>query len=124
MIIPTLRYKDSVKALSWLQEAFGLSQGMVTSADDGTVAHAEMFLGDGCVMFGAASQDSDWDVQPSSGAIYADVDDIDGHCQRAKAAGGEILYGPRDTDYGSREYAAKDFEGNSWSFGTYKPQKP
>jgi uncharacterized glyoxalase superfamily protein PhnB len=27
----------------------------------------------------------------------------------------------RDTDYGSREYAAKDPEGNTWCFGTYRP---
>jgi len=24
-----------------------------------------------------------------------------------------------DTDYGSRDYAARDPEGNLWSFGTY-----
>jgi uncharacterized glyoxalase superfamily protein PhnB len=27
----------------------------------------------------------------------------------------------QDTDYGSREYAARDPEGNEWSFGTYQP---
>ena len=26
-----------------------------------------------------------------------------------------------DTDYGSREYGARDPEGNVWSFGTYQP---
>jgi len=26
-----------------------------------------------------------------------------------------------DTDYGSRDYAARDPEGNVWSFGTYRP---
>ena len=31
-----------------------------------------------------------------------------------------------DQDYGSREYAARDPEGNLWSFGTYRPdaQRP
>ena len=24
-------------------------------------------------------------------------------------------------DYGSREYSARDLEGNLWSFGTYDP---
>jgi uncharacterized glyoxalase superfamily protein PhnB len=28
---------------------------------------------------------------------------------------------PTDMDYGSREYAARDHEGNVWSFGTYRP---
>ncbi|HYN91371.1 MAG TPA: hypothetical protein VER75_05580 [Thermoleophilaceae bacterium] len=26
-----------------------------------------------------------------------------------------------DQDYGSREYTARDTEGNLWSFGTYRP---
>jgi uncharacterized glyoxalase superfamily protein PhnB len=26
-----------------------------------------------------------------------------------------------DMDYGSREYSARDPEGNLWSFGTYDP---
>jgi uncharacterized glyoxalase superfamily protein PhnB len=27
---------------------------------------------------------------------------------------------PHDTDYGSRDFAARDPEGNRWSFGTYR----
>ena len=26
-----------------------------------------------------------------------------------------------DMDYGSREYSARDLDGNLWSFGTYDP---
>ena len=33
----------------------------------------------------------------------------------------EITREPHDTDSGSREFGAKDPEGNSWSFGTYQP---
>ena len=33
----------------------------------------------------------------------------------------EIVRELADTDYGSREYAARDLEGNVWSFGTYRP---
>jgi uncharacterized glyoxalase superfamily protein PhnB len=28
---------------------------------------------------------------------------------------------PNDTDYGSREYGARDPEGLVWHFGTYQP---
>ncbi|GCC47386.1 hypothetical protein chiPu_0031451, partial [Chiloscyllium punctatum] len=28
----------------------------------------------------------------------------------------------RDTDYGSRDFACRDPEGNLWSFGTYWPK--
>ena len=38
----------------------------------------------------------------------------------ARAAGAEIITEPHDTDYGSRDFAARDPEGNRWSFGTYR----
>ena len=49
------------------------------------------------------------------------VADADAHHDRAKAAGAEIVRGLRDQDYGSREYTARDTDGNIWTFGTYDP---
>jgi uncharacterized glyoxalase superfamily protein PhnB len=49
------------------------------------------------------------------------VADLDAHCARARRAGARIVREPVDTDYGSRDYAARDPEGNLWSFGTYRP---
>jgi uncharacterized glyoxalase superfamily protein PhnB len=51
---------------------------------------------------------------------YIALDDVDAHHARARQEGaevGELI----DQDYGSREYIAKDPEGNTWSFGTYRP---
>jgi uncharacterized damage-inducible protein DinB len=56
--------------------------------------------------------------------LYVYVEDVDSHYRRAKAAGAEIVRDLKDTDYGSREYAARDLEGHLWSFGTYRPQAP
>jgi uncharacterized glyoxalase superfamily protein PhnB len=39
----------------------------------------------------------------------------------ARTEGAEIITEPFDTDYGSRDYAALDPEGNEWHFGTYRP---
>jgi len=39
---------------------------------------------------------------------------------RATANGATVLREPYDTDYGSREFAVLDPEGNQWSFGTYR----
>lgn len=36
-------------------------------------------------------------------------------------AGAEIVEQPTDRDYGSREYTARDPEGDLWVFGTYDP---
>jgi len=37
-----------------------------------------------------------------------------------RQAGAQITAEPHDTDYGSRDFAARDPEGNRWSFGTYR----
>ena len=47
--------------------------------------------------------------------------DIDVHFARAKAAVAEMVVPLKDTDYGSREYGARDLEGRLWHFGTYLP---
>jgi uncharacterized glyoxalase superfamily protein PhnB len=33
----------------------------------------------------------------------------------------EITRELEDTDYGSREYSARDLEGHHWHLGTYRP---
>jgi uncharacterized glyoxalase superfamily protein PhnB len=54
-------------------------------------------------------------------SLYLVVPDPDAHHDRAKAAGAQIVRELADQDYGSREYRARDPEGNLWSFGTYQP---
>ena len=47
----------------------------------------------------------------------AEGEDLDAHCQRARAAGAEILMEPEMQFYGDRTYGAEDPEGHQWSFG-------
>ena len=49
------------------------------------------------------------------------VEDPDALYERAKSAGADISRELQDMDYGSREFSARDPEGNAWSFGTYDP---
>lgn len=48
------------------------------------------------------------------------VDDVESHFDRARTAGAEILTELHDRGY-SRQYSARDPEGNAWQFGTYQP---
>jgi uncharacterized glyoxalase superfamily protein PhnB len=89
--------------------------------DDGKIAHAELAYGNGIVMLGSARDEPGNPWSRVDFGLYVVVDDVDAHHARAKAAGAEIVYPPRNTDYGSRDYAAKDCEGRFWSFGTYRP---
>jgi uncharacterized glyoxalase superfamily protein PhnB len=49
------------------------------------------------------------------------VDDVDAPYERARSAGAAITRELENTDYGSREYSARDLEGQHWDFGTYRP---
>jgi uncharacterized glyoxalase superfamily protein PhnB len=123
---PFLRYQDAPAAISWLVQAFGLEARAVHAGPDHTIAHAEICYGGSCLMLGSAKQDdlglkTARELGAVSQGIYVYVPDPDAHYARAKAAGAEVVYEPRDTEYSSREYGARDLEGNLWSFGTYRP---
>jgi len=104
------RYKDARKAITWLQDAFGLERGLVTPAEGAVVAHAVMFYGNGGVMFGS-DRDNEYPLgtadQAQGTGIYMIVDDVDAHYEQAIAAGAEIAIAIYDTDYGSREYTTR-----------------
>lgn len=124
-IYPFLRYDDAPAALDWLERAFGFRRTMEVPGPNGTIAHAQMSLGTGVIMLGSArtvtnAREPD-DALAARHGIYVAVDDADAHCERAKAAGAEITRELEETDYGSREYSARDLEGCHWSFGTYRP---
>ena len=119
-IYPLVRYQDPAKGIRFLTEAFGFTEHMVAEEPKGNIVHAQLAWGTGLVMLGPSSGGADpFDLGPTS--IYLAVDDPDAHHDRAVAAGAEIVMPLTDQDYGSREYAARDPEGNVWCFGTYRP---
>ena len=119
-IFPTLTYDDAGKAIDFLVDAFGFERHAVYAGDNGDIRHAELRLGNGLVMLGSAKGDIAA-TRGRGGGIYIVVDDPDAHARRARAAGAELTREPNGTDYGSREYGARDLEGNVWSFGTSQP---
>lgn len=110
---PLIRSADPAKSMEWLKQAFGFEPTGVYKDDDGNVMYAEMKYDTGIIMFGKPDQ--------PAAAIYVAVDDPDAHHDRARAAGAEIFRELADQDYGSRDYAARDLDGNEWYFGTYRP---
>jgi uncharacterized glyoxalase superfamily protein PhnB len=118
-VFPSVTYDDAPAAIDFLVDAFGAERHAVHSGDDGTVRHAELRFGNGIVMLGSARPDLP--ATGDRGGIYIVVEDVDARCERARSAGAEIIREPHDTEYGSREYGARDREGNSWWFGTYQP---
>ena len=95
---------------------------MVIVDDEGRLAHSEMRFGDGMIMVG-----SEWSENHASPASLGGknsqsvhvqlADGLDDHCERARAAGAEILQEPESQFYGDRTYRARDPEGHIWTFG-------
>lgn len=124
-ICPTLVYTDAKAAIQQLTEAFGFTRVAAYEGEDGAVVHAELSYGNGMVMLGSKGTGSVFDKAMRAAGpagVYVVVDDVDAHHRRAVEHGVEILMEPTDQDYGSRDYMARDVEGNVWSFGTYAPQ--
>ncbi|MEV4872995.1 VOC family protein [Streptomyces syringium] len=123
-VYPTLLYGDAKAAIKQLTEAFGFAAAAVYESEDGTVLHAELTYGNGMVMLGSKGRKGVFAEAMAEGGptgVYVRVVDTDAHHRRAVEHGAEILMPPTDQDYGSRDYLAKDAEGNVWSFGTYAP---
>ena len=120
-IFPLLTYRDPAAAIDFLERAFAFERRAVHTDDAGAVVHAEMAFRGSQIMVGRTREDMGLTGQAGP---YVVVEDADAHHDRAKAAGAEILSGLQDQDYGSRDYAARDLEGNPWFFGTYGPEEP
>jgi uncharacterized glyoxalase superfamily protein PhnB len=122
-IFPVLKYDDARAAIDFLERAFGFERHAVHDGENGGVAHAELRLGDEYVMLGSTGEGDDRFNQGAGRySLYVVVDDPDAHHARAREAGASVERELNDTDYGSREYTARDPEGNLWSFGTYRPE--
>ena len=131
-IVPFIGYEDAAGAIEWLERAFGFCERRdARYEEDGTITHAELEL-DGATIYlstprGYASPrtlqatseaarrayDNPWVID----GHFVEVEDVDAHCERARAAGATILREPEEPDTGFRVYTAEDLEGHRWMFG-------
>ncbi|MGH8128251.1 MAG: VOC family protein [Gammaproteobacteria bacterium] len=125
-LYPTLRCRNAETMITWLKDVLGFTEYVVYRAD-GMILHAELAFGSSMVMLDQA-RDSEYGKlvddsnQPKTDAIYVAVDDADALYAKVKASGVKIEMELYDTDYGSRDFACRDPEGNLWCFGTYWPK--
>jgi uncharacterized glyoxalase superfamily protein PhnB len=119
---PTLRANDARGLIRFLVDVVGFEETVVYGEGE-VVHHAQLSwpLGGG-VMLGSVRNDPDdrWSIQPGTVGCYVVLDDPDALFARVSAGGAEIIDELHDTDYGSRDFAIRDPEGNRWSFGTYR----
>ncbi len=124
-IFPILRYKDARGAIRSLCATFGFVEVFSAPEKGEYVRHAQLKLGTNIIMLGSVRPNDGMASPQSLGAatqsLCIHVDDLDAHFARARSAGAEITSPPQDTDFGSREYHARDLEGHPWTFTTFLP---
>jgi uncharacterized glyoxalase superfamily protein PhnB len=131
-IVPFIGYEDAAGAIDWLERAFGFAEdASVRHEADGTIGHAELELGGARIYVSTPrdyanphrmretselarrAYDNPWVID----GHFVEVDDLDAHYERARAAGATILREPEEPGIGFRIYTAEDPEGHRWMFG-------
>lgn len=120
-IMPSLRYEDVGRALEWLARAFGLKEHLRWVGKDGTVRHAELRIEDAFIEL---SEGPEGYRNPAAlgqvcQSLVVFVDHVDTHCEKARAAGANIVAEPEDKPWGLRQYTAEDLEGQRWEFSQH-----
>jgi uncharacterized glyoxalase superfamily protein PhnB len=131
-ISSALFYDDPARAIEWLCRVFGFELRLRCDGPNGEILHSELVLEGGVIMVATAAGGKPRDVPfPGSSprslagantqSLCVYVDDVDGHCARARAQGAVIREEPKTQDYGSeywadRGYRVEDVEGHQWWF--------
>ncbi len=131
-IVPFIGYEDAARAIEWLERAFGFAEDRTARyEEEGTITHAELELGGSKIYVSTPADyvsprrmretselarrayDNPWVID----GHFVEVDDVDAHCERARAAGATILREPEEPGIGHRIYSVEDLEGHRWMFG-------
>ena len=109
-VTPYLVIRDVAGVSAFVAAAFGARELSRWSREDGTIAHAEVQIGDSVVMMGEPESTSDLMLA----MLYLRVDDVDATYQRALSAGAQSVREPADQEYGERSAGVRDGAGNIW----------
>ena len=122
-IYPVLKYEDAHAAIEFLESAFGLEPHEVYEGKGGKVDHAQLSFGGQLLMLSSTGAGNPiFDQGAGTTSVYLAVEEVDALHDRAAQAGAEIVMPLTDQEYGSRDFVARDPEGNLWCFGTYQPE--
>ena len=127
-ISSTLFYDDAAAAIDFVCQAFGFEVRLKVEGEGGRIEHSELVFGEGLIMVGEAKPEKFPQTRSPSQVAGANtqnlmvyVDDVEAHCERARAAGAVIVTELKTSDYGEdywsdRGYQCRDIGGHHWYF--------
>lgn len=118
-VTPSLVCTPCAEAIDFYVRAFGAEEiGPRMTGPDGSVAHAEIRIGDSVVMLGDEWPDGPTQapttIGGSTAALFIYTDDVDTLWQRALDAGAVEIYPLEVQFYGDRAGRVRDPFGHTW----------
>jgi PhnB protein len=124
-VTPCLIVAGGEKALEFYAEVFGARERMRFPGPDGSVAHAEIEIGDSVVIVEDESPYRGTTAPPAGGLpgtpvfqfIY--VEDADATVEHAVKLGATLVRAPEDQFYGDRDAYIVDPFGHGWTIASH-----
>ena len=122
-LTPYMTVRNARAAIDFYRQAFGAEKVLQLDMADGSVAHAEIRIGDSVVMLSEESEA--WGTKGpltlggSPMFLMAYVADVDAAFRRALAAGATEVRPVADQFYGDRSGTLKDPYGHQWTLSTH-----
>jgi len=124
-VTPCLVVRGGGKALEFYAEVFGATERMRFPGPGGTVAHAELQIGDSVVIvedespYRGTKAPPDGGVEGSPTSLFIYVEDVDAVVERAVELGATLQRAPEDQFYGDRDGYVIDPFGHGWTVATH-----
>ena len=122
-LTPYMTVRNARAAIDFYKRAFGAEKVLLLDMPDGSVAHAEIRIGDSFVMLSEESET--WGTKSplalggSPMFLMAYVPDVDAGFRRAIDAGATEVRPVADQFYGDRSGTLKDPFGHQWTLSTH-----
>ena len=129
-VTPCLVVRGAAQALEFYAGVFGATERMRFPGPDGTVAHAEIEIGDSVVIVEDESPMMGTQAPPPGGLPgspsfqFVYVADVDAVVARAVELGATLKRAPRDQFYGDRDGYVIDPFGHGWTIATHVEDVP
>jgi PhnB protein len=124
-ITPALVVDGAARALDFYAAVFGASERSRFLGRGGTIAHAEIEIGDSVVIVEDASPVMGTEPPPPGGfkgspaSLFIYVEDVDATIQRALELGATLRRPAQDQFYGDRDAHIVDPFGHGWTIASH-----
>ena len=122
-LTPYMTVRNACAAIDFYKKAFGAEKVLQLDMADGTIAHAEIRIGDSVVML--SEENEAWGTKSplslggSPMFLMAYVADVDAAFRRAIDAGATEVRPVADQFYGDRSGTLKDPYGHQWTLSMH-----